>query len=132
MPRNTTIPRKAFFGAMNFTPEEIYAFVNGAMLTGGLLVIGHFFPLPGHQNGHLPKTVLNLICRYVYGVASIWMGVLVWLGLLGQAQIALGILGICIAGGLAVVLSYWWDDYREAKEQREKLADDARDINGKL
>jgi len=116
---------------MDFTQFEIVAFVNGAVLTSGLLMIGHWIPLPG-KNGKLPSSVVNLIARYIYGVLSIWLGVLVWLGLLGQVMIAVGVLGICIAGGVAVVIGYWWDDYREARDQRERLTNDARDLNGKI
>lgn len=113
------------------TQMQIVAFVNGAFLTGTALLIGHYFPLPG-KNGKLPTTVWNLIGRYTYGVMSIWLGVLVWLALLGHAIIALGILGICFVDGFCVAIAYWYDDYRDAKDMSQRSADDVRDINGKL
>lgn len=81
-----------------------------------LLIIGHFVPVPyirrrtsTFEASKLPSSVIGLITRYAYGVASLLAGIFVWLAIAGQFWVIAGLAVMCITGGLVVVIAYVWD-----------------------
>lgn len=89
--------------------ESFAALGTGAAVSAAILVIGHWMPLPFTADG-LPKTVFDLIFRYVYGNVAIWIGSAIWIWAIGLWPVAAGLMCINIAGGVAVALAYAWDD----------------------
>ena len=77
------------------------SFWAGLALTVCLLLIGHWAPTPAP----LPHPLSRLV-RYAYGVSSILAGILVWLLADKMTELALGVVLISLAGGLAVAFGY--------------------------
>jgi len=104
---------------MTFEPVlwQIGTAIAGAVLTGLLLAIGHWFPWP-HE--------LTKIQCYVYGTSSIWLGFSLWRGLNGDWITPTGLLGISTVGGLTVILAYKIDKYvlKARKADKAEAADD--------
>jgi len=83
----------------------------GAILTGLLLAVGHWFPWP---------RTLDRISAYVYGVLSILAGFALWRLLLADWQTVVGLVTICCAGGATVKAAYkidgWVIEIRKANK----------------
>lgn len=77
------------------------SFWAGIATTMGLLLIGHWFPMP-----RLVPPIIGLLCRYSYGTACIIAGVLVWLLTQRLPELAIGVVLIACAGGVAVFGAY--------------------------
>lgn len=96
------------------TWKDLLAFPIGGVLTFILLALGHWIPVGGGR-GQLPKTLVGLIGRYVYGTFMVWVGFTVALTLLDVSLwISLGLLIVDAVGGCAVVAAYVWDRIHDA------------------
>lgn len=98
--------------------------VAGAMIPALLLGTARYvFQLWGHD-GELPRSVVELLQRYVWGTASILLGDVVWLSLvarpLSSAEVITGLVTITASGGLVVVLRYA-SDWASGKLRQEPL-----------
>ena len=80
------------------------SFWAGIATTMGLLLIGHWLPMPS-----LVPPVIGRLCRYAYGTASIMAGVMVWLLTQRLPELAIGVVLIGCAGGVAVFSAYTVD-----------------------
>jgi membrane protein implicated in regulation of membrane protease activity len=91
--------------------NEWYWLIVAAVITALLLLTLHFAP----QRRKLSQTD-----RYIAGVACLWLGYAVWRLPLGDWQTPIGLAVIIIAGGLAVLGGYEWDDITKDNRKVEK------------
>ena len=109
-----------------FTFDLVAAAVISGFFLGIAPAIFAFFVLtkPGEL---LPRTVLELIARYVYGTTSLLIGFAV---LPDSERTMDRILFITAVGGFVVVLRYFSDHYQGlAKHDRMTVKND-KDLNG--
>jgi Tfp pilus assembly protein PilO len=85
--------------------------IAGALLTALVLAVGHWFPWPQK---------LDRISAYVYGVLSILAGFALWRLLNADWQVVVGLVIICCAGGLTVILAYRIDGWVLAIRKAQK------------
>lgn len=72
----------------------------GLVTTALLLAVGHWLLAP-----HL----LHRLIAYTYGVACILAGTGIWLSLIGQTRIWVGLVGFAVIGGATVCMAYGVD-----------------------
>lgn len=91
---------------------EIGTLVAGMLLTALVLAVGHWFEWPRR---------LTRVEAYIYGVASLFAGFALWRGLNGDWLGPVGLLVICLVGGLTVILAYKWDGFVLRVRQARKV-----------
>lgn len=110
---------------MDIFTRELLA---GALVSAFLLGIAPYcFPHSGSRDG-LPTSVTMLIARYVWGAGSLLLGFAVWLALIDQALLILGLVGITVAGGGVVVFRYASDWLRRVLDQHRMMRESDREL----
>ena len=98
---------------------EWLCLAGGAVLSGLLLAVGHWFPWPRR---------LRRMEAYTYGVGSIWVGFSLWRVLVGDWVVPLGLGLICVASGFATWSAYGVDTMTRAIRQARM----AEEMDGEL
>lgn len=108
---------------MSFQIFDVNLFT-GALIPALLLGIARYvFQLWGHD-AQLPRSVWELLQRYMWGTASLLLGDVVWLSLvdrpLSPVEIIAGLVVIILAGGGTVALRYA-SDWATARTKQDPL-----------
>ena len=97
---------------------NIGSFITGTMITVLLLLVGHWFPW---------VTRLTRLQAYVYGLASVLIGLTIWKGTVGDWITVAGLWILSLIAGCSVVGAYKLDELIVAARKGHKAeAADAR------